>query len=130
MPSVARSALFYGAGDSTAASGACPIPIACLIPSACLISGRPVKATSGLSGDDPARVIDQREYREYVTRRAMELMQSDFEPATWRAFWATVVEGRPVDDTAAELGITPNAVYIAKGRVLRRLREELAGLLD
>lgn len=79
---------------------------------------------------DPADQIDEREYREYVTRRAMELIRSDFEAATWRAFWAVVVEGRTAEDTAAELGITPNAVYLAKGRVLRRLRAELAGLIE
>ena len=41
-----------------------------------------------------------------------------------------VVEGRPADAVAAELGITPNAVYLARGRVLRRLRAELAGLVE
>jgi RNA polymerase sigma-70 factor, ECF subfamily len=89
-----------------------------------------LNALAGPQGDDPEGEIDEREYREYVTRRALELMRSDFEPASWRAFWATVVDGRTADDAAAELGITPNAVYLAKGRVLRRLREELTGLLD
>ena len=79
---------------------------------------------------DPAGEADDREYREYVTRRAMDLMRADFEPAAWRAFWATAIDGRPAADVAAELGITPNAVYLAKARVLRRLRAELAGLLD
>ena len=36
--------------------------------------------------------------------------------------------GRP-RDVAAELGLTVNAVYITKSRVLRRLREEFAGLI-
>ena len=31
---------------------------------------------------------------------------------------------------AAELGLTVDAVYTAKSRVLRRLRAELAGMLD
>ena len=41
-----------------------------------------------------------------------------------------VVRDRPAADVAAELGISVNSVYLAKSRVLRRLREELAGLLD
>ena len=70
------------------------------------------------------------EYQQYVTRRALELMQSEFQPTTWKAFWENVVNERPAADVAAELGLTENAVYLAKGRVLRRLRQELAGLLD
>jgi RNA polymerase sigma-70 factor (ECF subfamily) len=40
-----------------------------------------------------------------------------------------VLDGLPADEVAAELGTTPNAVYIAKSRVLARLREEAGGLL-
>ena len=79
---------------------------------------------------DVMEAVEEREYRDSLTRRAMDLMQSDFEPLTWRAFWETVAVGRPASEVAADLGISPNAVYLAKGRVLRRLRIELAGLLD
>jgi RNA polymerase sigma-70 factor (ECF subfamily) len=41
-----------------------------------------------------------------------------------------VVDGRPADAVAADLGLTANAVYLARGRVLRRLRAELAGLVE
>ena len=57
-------------------------------------------------------------------------MKTDFQPATWRACWENVVEGRPAAEVARELGITVNAVYLAKSRVLRRLHQELDGLLD
>ncbi len=70
------------------------------------------------------------EYQQYVSRRALELIQAEFEPTTWKACWLTVVEGRPTSEVTAELGITLNALYVARSRVLRRLREELAGLLD
>jgi len=79
---------------------------------------------------DPAVGFDEREYCDSLTRRALELMRTDFDLATWRAFWETAVEGRPAVEAAAELGMTPNAVYLARGRVFRRLRAELAGLLD
>jgi RNA polymerase sigma-70 factor, ECF subfamily len=74
--------------------------------------------------------VADEEYRYYVTRRIMELMQAEFQPATWKAFCEYVINQRPAADVAAELGLTENAVYLAKGRVLRRLREELKGLLD
>lgn len=65
-----------------------------------------------------------------VYRQALELLERDFEPTTWRAFWLVVVEDRSPADVAAELGLTTNAVYLAKARVLRKLREEFADLLD
>jgi RNA polymerase sigma-70 factor (ECF subfamily) len=70
------------------------------------------------------------EYRRDLTRRALQLMQTDFEPATWKACWEHVAKGRSADDVGRELGISENAVYIARCRVIRRLRQELAGLLD
>jgi RNA polymerase sigma-70 factor (ECF subfamily) len=81
-------------------------------------------------GPDTAGAIDEAEYRRYLMRRALELMESEFQPATWKAFWECVVNERPAADVAAELHLTENAVYLAKGRVARRLREELSGLLD
>jgi RNA polymerase sigma-70 factor, ECF subfamily len=65
-----------------------------------------------------------------LVRGALKLIQADFEPGTWRAFWRTAVDGQPSPDIAAELKITAGAVREAKRRVLRRLREELDGLLD
>ena len=58
-------------------------------------------------------------------RRAMNLIRAEFEEHSWQAFLRVAVEGHSVKDVAADLGITPNAVYIAKSRILRRLREEL-----
>jgi RNA polymerase sigma-70 factor (ECF subfamily) len=57
-------------------------------------------------------------------------MQREFRPATWKACWEQVVEGRPPAEVARELGLTLNAVYVARSRVLRRLREYLDQLLD
>ena len=65
-----------------------------------------------------------------LLHRALRLVEGDFQRATWQAFWRTSVEGRPPADVAEELGLTLAAVYAAKSRVIRRLREELAGLTD
>ena len=70
------------------------------------------------------------EHQQYLVRRGMEVIRAEFEPKTWRSCWESVVVGRPTAEIAAELGITENAVYIAKHRVLRRLRQELEGMLE
>jgi RNA polymerase sigma-70 factor (ECF subfamily) len=94
------------------------------------VAADPFNGPGEPAATDPAEEADEREYRDYLTRRALELIRADFEPPTWQAFWQTVALGRPAPEVAAELGLSPNAVYLAKGRVLRRLRVELAGLLD
>jgi RNA polymerase sigma-70 factor (ECF subfamily) len=80
--------------------------------------------------NDPVPELEEAEYRSYVVGRALALMQAEFQPVTWKACWEFVVCGRSAGEVAKLLGISVNAVYLAKSRVLRRLREELAGLLD
>jgi RNA polymerase sigma-70 factor (ECF subfamily) len=70
------------------------------------------------------------EYRQHLVRRALELMQAEFPAKMWKACWEHVVAGRRVAEVAAELGISEGTVYVAKSRVLFRLRQELGGLLD
>lgn len=57
-------------------------------------------------------------------------MQDSFSPSTWQAFWKLVVEDKTASQVAEELGLSISAVYSSKVRVMRRLREELAGLVD
>lgn len=73
---------------------------------------------------------DDASEQQHLLRQATELVRADFAPVTWQAFWETTVRGRAAPDVAADLGITANAVRIAKSRVRARLREELDGLLD
>jgi RNA polymerase sigma-70 factor (ECF subfamily) len=72
----------------------------------------------------------EKEYRDYLISRALQVMETDFQPSTWQACWQHVACNKPAATVAAELGITVRAVYLAKARVLRRLREELDGLCD
>jgi RNA polymerase sigma-70 factor (ECF subfamily) len=60
----------------------------------------------------------------------LKMVRGDFEPRTWEAFWQCQVEGRGTDEIGLELQMTPAAVRKAKYRVLRRMREELDGLID
>jgi RNA polymerase sigma-70 factor (ECF subfamily) len=79
---------------------------------------------------DTNLAVEEAEYRDYLVGRAFRLMRADFQPTTWQACWEHLVEGRPAAEVAAHLGLTVDAVYAAKSRVLRRLRQELDGLLD
>jgi RNA polymerase sigma-70 factor (ECF subfamily) len=66
-------------------------------------------------------------------KRLLDLMQrvrGDFAPATWQAFLRHVLDDVPAPHVAEELGLSLNSVLLAKSRVLKRLRQESAGLLD
>jgi RNA polymerase sigma-70 factor (ECF subfamily) len=78
--------------------------------------------------DEPASPTAEAEELYILYHKAVELIQTDFEERTWQAFWKVVIEGRAPADVAADLGMTANAVYLAKARVLRRLQEEFADL--
>jgi RNA polymerase sigma-70 factor (ECF subfamily) len=79
--------------------------------------------------DDPD-AFGEAEYRRHLVQRALELMQAEFPERMWKACWEHVVNDRPAIDVAAELGIAVGTVYVAKSRVLSRLRQELADLID
>ncbi len=75
-----------------------------------------------LSGEEQAADLDG------LVGRALDLVRSEFEERTWQAFWRVTALGHAPRDVAAEMGVTPDAVRMAKSRVLRRLREELPDL--
>ncbi|MHC4876961.1 MAG: RNA polymerase sigma factor [Planctomycetota bacterium] len=83
--------------------------------------------------DDPAsemsRVWD-RDHDRFVLRQLLALTESQFEPGTWQAFSRVALDGQKPADVASELGISLNAVCLAKSRVLRRLRQESEGLIE
>src|SRR5262245_12288357 len=72
--------------------------------------------------DDDSAWWDQ-EHERRLFAWAAKQVQPTVEPATWQAFWGTAVEGRSAKDVAATLGISVAAVYMAKSRVLARLKE-------
>jgi RNA polymerase sigma-70 factor (ECF subfamily) len=76
-----------------------------------------------------SRLWDE-EHDRHVIRRLLELIEPEFEASTWLAFRALVLEGKKAQEVAAELGISVNAVRIAKARVLKRFRQEIGGLID
>jgi RNA polymerase sigma-70 factor, ECF subfamily len=81
------------------------------------------------SNDDLDQFWDA-EYRQHLVRKALEIMRREFESTTWKACWEHAVNDKTAAQVGQELGLSEAAVYVAKSRVLRRLRHELAGLLD
>ena len=65
------------------------------------------------------------DYDRQLFNYAANTVKQDFTPGTWQAFWQTAVEGRAGKDVAEELGLTLAAVYLAKGRVMTRLKEQV-----
>jgi RNA polymerase sigma-70 factor (ECF subfamily) len=61
--------------------------------------------------------------------QVLKLIQDDFQPATWRAFVRVVGDGVSPKDVADELGLSLNAVYLAKSRIMHRVREVLGEAL-
>ncbi len=77
------------------------------------------------AADTQADADWEREYQRGVSAKAMERVKGEFQPNTWRAFWGTAVDGKAAAEVGAELEMTSGAVYVAKSRVLARLREEV-----
>jgi RNA polymerase sigma-70 factor (ECF subfamily) len=63
-----------------------------------------------------------------ILRTALESIRSEFHERTWQAFWGVAVDGRAAADVAADLGMQPGTVRVAKSRVLLRLRRELGDI--
>ena len=80
-------------------------------------------------GAQPAPTEDvawDQEYRRRLFAWAAEQVRPIVEPSAWQAFWLTGVEGRSAKETAEGLGMTVAAVYMAKSRVLSRIREQIS----
>jgi RNA polymerase sigma-70 factor (ECF subfamily) len=78
--------------------------------------------------EQPARedvALWDHEYERRLFRWAAERVRPRFQDATWQAFWLTAVEGKSAKDVAEALDLTVAAVYLAKSRVMARLREQI-----
>lgn len=81
------------------------------------------------SPDDPADAMWEEEYERCRFTWAAEQVRGQVQPTTWQAFWKTAVEGQSGQEAAADLGISVSAVYLAKSRVMARLKEMIRQVL-
>ncbi len=91
------------------------------------VQNEPVEIAA--DADELEQLITE-DYAVRVLRRATAINASDFAPAAAEAFRRKVFGGENAADTAAALGITVGSVYQAKFLIIKRMREEFAGLLD
>ena len=104
--------------------------------------GRTPNHHQGTGGTEAQRLLEQQlspeadstvEWEAECERRlfvyAASQVRGDFQEATWQAFWLTGVDGKAAQEVAAQLGMTVAAVYLAKSRVMTRLKEQI-GLLQ
>lgn len=68
------------------------------------------------------------EYQRRLSAQAMERVKHEFQPNTWKAFWGTAVDDRPAEQVGKELKMSVGAVYVAKSRVIARLRDEVKSM--
>ena len=65
------------------------------------------------------------EARKELIRWATEQIRSEFSEATWNVFWRTAIEGVPIAEVAKSTGRSAGAVYVARYRVIARLKEKV-----
>ena len=70
------------------------------------------------------------EFNAQILRAALEKVRPLFGPATWNAFAGVWLEDRTAAETASALGVSLEAVYVAKSKVLKRLEEEVLTLAE
>jgi RNA polymerase sigma-70 factor, ECF subfamily len=83
--------------------------------------------------EDPASGLSQLwdlEHDRHVMSRLLEEIEPQVAPSTWQAFRRVVLDGKDEETVAKELGLSVNAVFIAKSRVLAKLRREAKELID
>lgn len=78
----------------------------------------------------PDEDVWEREYQQRLFAWAADQIRGEFQDTTWQAFWQTAAEGKSAKEVAMALGMTVAAVYLAKSRVLARLKEQIQQVQD
>jgi RNA polymerase sigma-70 factor (ECF subfamily) len=98
------------------------------------VRGTGCSETQRLLEEQPARddeVADwDQEYQQRLVEWAAEKVRDHFRPATWQAFWRTALEGQDPRAVGEALGMSVGAVYIARSRVLARIKEQIQQFQD
>lgn len=79
------------------------------------------------SRDDEEGFLE-RQYEKSVFEWAAKRVRGTMRESTWQAFWQTHIEGEGCKAVADSLGLSVEAVYMARCRVLARLKKEVEQL--
>lgn len=72
----------------------------------------------------------QLEYQRQIFLVVAREVESQVQPNTWQAFWQTEVQRRNVEEVAAELGMNAGAIYVARSRIVARLKKAVEKRLN
>jgi RNA polymerase sigma-70 factor (ECF subfamily) len=72
----------------------------------------------------------EQQYDRRLFTWAAEQVRATVQETTWQAFWRTAVEGQAGQDVARQLNMSVAAVYLAKSRVMARLKEYVRQIQD
>jgi len=67
----------------------------------------------------------EKNYREKLFRWAASVVEPEFNPRIWQAFWRNAVDDEEPALIGESLGMSRAAIYVAKSRCIRRLREKI-----
>ena len=79
---------------------------------------------------EPDGALEEKEYRLHLVQQMLHILQDQFPPSTWQIFQEYVIQDRQPQEIASKRKVTLGTVYAAKSKILHRLRQELAGLLE
>jgi RNA polymerase sigma factor (sigma-70 family) len=96
------------------------------------------RGVRGMQVDEPMENLDAgepdgewvAEFHAHLLGAALGRIRDRFEPWTWSAFEGVWLQNRASSEVARDLALSIEAVYLAKSRVLKRLREELIILAE
>lgn len=89
-----------------------------------------VDGLADVPAKDAQGQFEETEYRRQLVQQMFHILEDQFPPSTWQYFHAYVIANRDPQEVAAKFGVSVGAIYAAKSKVLARLRQELAGLLE
>jgi RNA polymerase sigma factor (sigma-70 family) len=70
------------------------------------------------------------QFQQHIFTKALERTKTRFNDETWALFEKTWLQKQPAEDVAREHGIGIEKIYVARSRVLKRLRYEVGVLAD
>jgi RNA polymerase sigma-70 factor, ECF subfamily len=85
-------------------------------------SGRPIVSKPTTTGSASFEAEIEMEYCKNVFLEASTVVQAEVSSKQWQAFWRTMVEAEPTHQVAKNLNMSVGAVYVAKGRILKKLQ--------
>lgn len=104
---------------------------------------RPKRRHTAVGGSDAAHRLTQQidtngdtasefdlEYRRELFRWAAQCVREEVTEKTWQAFWRTTVDCQPIAKIASDLGMSVGSIYIARSRVMTRLRGVVANVAN